>query len=121
VETHTLLSGAWGVGRSLRDLELRTVTGASVIALLQEGRVHSSPDPDLVLCEKDTVVLLGSAEQLALACHMLDQGPEGSPVRNHPSSPPDPAALLRMPSTLREPTGSPSSAPSRRPWREAVG
>jgi len=81
VETHTLLPGAWAVGRSLRVLELRTVTGASVIALLQEGQVHSSPDPDLILGEKDTVVLMGSAEQLALACHMLDQGPEGSPVR----------------------------------------
>ncbi len=80
VETHTLLPGAWGVGRSLRDLELRSVTGASVIALQQEGRVQTSPDPDLVLAEKDTVVLMGSAEQLALACHMLDRGPEGSPV-----------------------------------------
>jgi CPA2 family monovalent cation:H+ antiporter-2 len=81
VETHTLLAGAWAVGRSLRDLNLRAVTGASVIALLQDGQVHSSPDPDRPLVEKDTVVLMGNTDQLALACHLLDQGPEGSPVR----------------------------------------
>ena len=88
VETHTLLSGAWAVGRSLRDLDLRAVTGASVIALMQDGRVHSSPDPGLILAEKDTLVLLGAGEQLAFACHLLDQGPEGSPVRE--PAPPNP-------------------------------
>ena len=80
VETHALLPGAWAVGRSLRELGLRAVTGASVIALLLDGQVHSSPDPDRVLTEKNTLVLMGSAEQLAFACHLLDQGPEGSPV-----------------------------------------
>jgi len=81
VETHTLLPGAWAVGRTLRELELRSMTGASVIALMQDGRVHSSPDPDSSLAERDTVVLMGEAEQIVLACHLLDQGPEGSPVR----------------------------------------
>jgi CPA2 family monovalent cation:H+ antiporter-2 len=81
VETHTLLPGAWAVGRTLRELELRSVTGASVIALMQDGRVQSSPDPDGPLAERDTLVLIGNGEQIALACHLLDQGPEGSPVR----------------------------------------
>jgi K+:H+ antiporter len=86
VETHALLPGAWGVGRSLRELDLRALTGASVIALLQDGRVQSSPDPALVLGEKDTLVLMGSSEALACACHLLDQGPEGSPVRDRASA-----------------------------------
>jgi len=81
VETHSLVSGAWSVGRSLRDLDLRGVTGALVIALVQDGQVYSSPDPDRPLAEKDTVVLMGDTDQLAIACHLLDQGPEGSPVR----------------------------------------
>ena len=81
VETHTLLAGAWAIGRSLRDLDLRAVTGASVVALVQDGRTESSPDPDRTLSENDTVVLMGGHEQLAVACHLLDQGPEGSPVR----------------------------------------
>ena len=80
VETHTLLPGAWAVGRTLRELELRAVTGASVIALMQEGEVRSSPDPDRPLVERDTVILIGSLEQISLACHLLDQGPEGSPI-----------------------------------------
>jgi len=81
VETHTLLAGAWAIGRSLRDLDLRAVTGASVVALVQDGRTESSPDPDRILSEMDTVVLMGGHEQLAVACHLLDQGPEGSPIR----------------------------------------
>jgi K+:H+ antiporter len=81
VETHTLLPGAWAIGRSLRELDLRAVTGATVIALLQDGRVCESPDPGLILCEKDTLVMMGGGEDLACACHLLDQGPEGSPVR----------------------------------------
>ena len=81
VETHTLLPGVWAIGRSLRDLDLRATTGASVIALVKDRQVRASPDPDHALTEKDTVVLMGNTEQLALACHLLDQGPEGSPVR----------------------------------------
>ena len=80
VEIHTLLGDAWAVGRTLRELELRALTGASVIALMQEGVVRSSPDPDQPLLERDTVILIGSLEQIALACHLMDQGPEGSPI-----------------------------------------
>ncbi|HEU5181671.1 MAG TPA: cation:proton antiporter [Candidatus Polarisedimenticolia bacterium] len=81
VETHTLLPGAWALGHSLRDLDLRAATGASVIAVMQEREVFANPDPDTPLSEKDTVILLGNQDQLALACHLLDLGPEGSPVR----------------------------------------
>ena len=81
VETHTLLPGAWALGRSLRDLDLRAATGASVIAVMQEREVFANPDPDTPLSEKDTVILIGSQDQIALACHLLDHGPEGSPVR----------------------------------------
>jgi TrkA family protein len=86
VEIHTLLAGAWAVGRTLRELELRALTGASVIALMQEGEVRSSPDPDCPLAERDTVILIGSLDQISLACHLLDQGPEGSPIRE-PAAP----------------------------------
>ena len=81
VEIHTLLAGSWAVGRTLRELELRALTGASVIALMQDGDVQSSPDPDHPLRERDTMILIGSLDQISLACHLLDQGPEGSPVR----------------------------------------
>jgi CPA2 family monovalent cation:H+ antiporter-2 len=82
IETHTLLPGAWALGRSLRDLDLRAATGASVIAVMQEREVFANPDPDTPLSERDTVILLGNQDQLALACHLLDSGPEGSPVRH---------------------------------------
>jgi CPA2 family monovalent cation:H+ antiporter-2 len=82
VETHTLLAGAWAVGRSLKELHLRGRTGATVIALMQDGQVVPSPEPERPLSERETVVLMGSFEQIALARHLMDQGPEGSPVRD---------------------------------------
>jgi CPA2 family monovalent cation:H+ antiporter-2 len=81
VETHTLLAGAWVVNRTLREIELRAMTGASVIALMQDGEVRASPDPDRPLAARDTLILIGSQEQISLACHLLDRGPEGSPLR----------------------------------------
>ena len=83
VEIHTLLAGSWALGRTLREMELRALTGASVIALMQNGEVHSSPDPDRPLMERDTIILIGSPDQNSLACHLLEQGPEGSPIRAH--------------------------------------
>jgi hypothetical protein len=82
VETHTLLPGAWAVGRSLQDLHLRGRTGATVIALMQDGQVVPNPEPDRPLAERETLVMMGSFEQIALARHLMDQGPEGSPVRD---------------------------------------
>src|SRR5262249_32972709 len=73
VEIHTLLPDAWAVGRTLRELELRAQTGASVIALMQEGEVRSSPAPDTPLLARDPVILIGSLEQIALACHLIHQ------------------------------------------------
>jgi len=94
VETHTLLPGAWAADRTLREINLRAMTGASVIALMQEGEVRASPDPDHPLAVKDSLILIGSQEQISLAGHLLDRGPEGSPLREEAAAP-VPAETLR--------------------------
>ena len=60
------------------------MSGASVLSVIDSRQVHTDPDPAWPLDTGQTLVLMGTAEQLVLACHFLDQGPEGSPVRSVP-------------------------------------
>ena len=52
------------LGRSLGDLDLRGVSGATVIAVVRDGETKLSPGAKFSLAAGDTVVLLGSVEQL---------------------------------------------------------
>ncbi len=55
------------VGRTLRDLDLRAETGASVLAIMRRGEMRANPAPETRLEADDTVVLIGTAEQLGRA------------------------------------------------------
>ena len=52
------------LGRSLGDLDLRGMSGATVIAVVRDGETKLSPGAKFSLAAGDTVVLLGSVEQL---------------------------------------------------------
>ena len=53
--------------KSLRELDLRRRTGASVLALLRGREMLGQPDPDMELREGDVLVVAGTAEALASA------------------------------------------------------
>ena len=57
--------------RTLRDLQLRARTGASVIAVDRGGDVQPNPGPDTALAVGDQVVLLGRPDQLDAAQAIL--------------------------------------------------
>lgn len=59
-------------GMMIRELELRTRTGASIVALEREGKSQINPGPDLELLHGDTLLLLGTSEQLENARLFLD-------------------------------------------------
>lgn len=61
------------IGRSLSELELRSQTGASVIALLRGGDSIANPHPDLALAAGDLMIVLGDNDQLA-ALRALTEG-----------------------------------------------
>lgn len=65
--------------KSLRELDLRRRTGASVLALLRGREMLGQPDPDLELCEGDVLVVAGTAEALASA-RACFEGDEESPA-----------------------------------------
>ena len=60
-----------GIGRSLRELDIRKASGASVIAIVRNGEAMTNPGPDEMLQADDIVVLLGSHKELDLAAGLL--------------------------------------------------
>jgi CPA2 family monovalent cation:H+ antiporter-2 len=61
-------------GSTLRELDLRGRTGASVVALARDDKVLGNPGPDLVLRGGDVLYVWGDARQLARARAVLEQG-----------------------------------------------
>lgn len=69
-----------GGGRTLRDLALRSRTGATIIALARGGCYHYDPGPEAVLFPGDTLVLLGNEAQIERALALLAE-PGQTPAR----------------------------------------
>jgi CPA2 family monovalent cation:H+ antiporter-2 len=59
LERFELRAGSTAIGRTLSDLELRRVTGATVLAVKRDGVVHPSPTGDFCLEVSDTILVLG--------------------------------------------------------------
>jgi CPA2 family monovalent cation:H+ antiporter-2 len=71
VESFRLRADSPAMGRTLRDLDLRTRTGVTVIAVIREGQVRSSPDPGAPLAAGDTLVCIGAAADVERAGALL--------------------------------------------------
>jgi monovalent cation:H+ antiporter-2, CPA2 family len=63
-----------GAGKLIRELVLRTVTGASIVGLERSGANIINPGPDEELQPGDQVLLLGSRAQLEAARALLVSG-----------------------------------------------
>jgi TrkA domain protein len=61
-------------GRSLGDARVRTRTGASIVAVVRDGRVVASPRPDFVFAAGDVVVVVGTGEGTAAVAGILSRG-----------------------------------------------
>jgi CPA2 family monovalent cation:H+ antiporter-2 len=61
-------------GRMISELKLRTLTGASIVAIERDGRRIANPAASEELCCGDVVLLLGGAEQLDRARRLLEGG-----------------------------------------------
>jgi TrkA domain protein len=58
-------------GHALGATEMRTRTGVSAIAVLRAGQAIPAPGPDQVLLGGDTVVVVGTADGIDAASHLL--------------------------------------------------
>ena len=66
------------IGKTLRDLDLRRSSGASVIAVVRGERSMVSPPADLALEAGDCLVLVGGHAEIDAAFVFLDRAGEGS-------------------------------------------
>jgi CPA2 family monovalent cation:H+ antiporter-2 len=71
LQTVTLTEGAPAVRRLIRELALRTHSGASVVGIERRGVPIINPGPDEELQSGDVVLLLGSANQIDSARKVL--------------------------------------------------
>lgn len=71
VETCRIEDDSPALGKSLADLTIRQMTGASVIALTRAGETESNPSLRQVLQVGDIVTLLGARQQIRRAMAML--------------------------------------------------
>ncbi|MBI2947788.1 MAG: cation:proton antiporter [Verrucomicrobia bacterium] len=77
VETITVTPDCRSAGRLIRELELRTQTGASIVGIERNGATLINPGPDEELQAGDQVLLLGNRQQLDDARkYLLDLGSE---------------------------------------------
>jgi voltage-gated potassium channel len=62
------------VGRALGELDIRRVTGATVLAILREGTPVVSPPGDFALGKGDRLLALGTGDQLARLEELISAG-----------------------------------------------
>jgi len=73
LDTFTVPAGP-AAGKLIRELQLRTQTGASIVAIERAGRNMVNPSPDEELQVGDSVLLLGDVAQIAVAKRLMTSG-----------------------------------------------
>jgi len=73
MERCLIRDGSYAAGKSLSDLQIRKGTGASVIAVIRNGNAIPNPGADFVLESGDTIVLVGSWEEINRAVDFLER------------------------------------------------
>ena len=71
LETVTIAAGSPAAGKLIRELQLRSQTGASIVGIERNGVNIVNPVPDEELQPGDQVLLLGNRAQLDAACKNL--------------------------------------------------
>jgi monovalent cation:H+ antiporter-2, CPA2 family len=78
VSSFRLAPGAWASGRTLKAIDLRGETGATVIAVRRASGTITSPDASFALEDGDDIFLLGDDSDVLLARTLLVDGPRAS-------------------------------------------
>lgn len=74
-----LRKGSIFAGQFIRDLDIRSLTGISIIAVSRAGRIFLHPDPEFQLFPGDRIVLMGESTTLRHAEDFFRQIEDNSP------------------------------------------
>ena len=74
VEIFTVGDSSPVSGKSIEELKIRTKTGATIIAIEQEGQMNASPDPAYRLKAGDMVYITGKRANINKALIYLIEG-----------------------------------------------
>lgn len=80
VDMETYLAQETGptTGKTIGELHIRHRTGASVVAVIQNGRIWANPGPDHRVAAGQVLVLVGSRQQVESALVLLSTGERNS-------------------------------------------
>jgi TrkA domain protein len=75
LEWFTIEPGAACIGKTVRDMQARTRTGASIVSLIEPNRVkRTNPEADTLLNEGATLILAGDRQGISALKRLLIQG-----------------------------------------------
>jgi TrkA domain protein len=75
LEWYTIEPGSACIGKTIRDLQVRTVTGASIVSIIEPDRVkRTNPEADTTLNEGATLILAGDRRTNAALKRLLASG-----------------------------------------------
>ena len=63
-------------GQSLSDLRLRSITGATIVAVQRNETIHNTPGADFIIESEDIILLIGNRESIRRAKDYLDSHPQ---------------------------------------------
>lgn len=75
LEWFTIKSGAACIGRTIRDLQVRTLTGASIVSIIEADQTkRTNPEADTVLNEGATLIAAGDRRTINALKRLLVEG-----------------------------------------------
>jgi TrkA domain protein len=75
LEWYTIEPGSVCIGKSIRELEVRTATGASIVSIIEPDRVKRlNPEADTVLNAGATLILAGDRRTIGNLKRLLVTG-----------------------------------------------
>ncbi|MEJ5301742.1 MAG: monovalent cation:proton antiporter-2 (CPA2) family protein [Thermodesulforhabdaceae bacterium] len=73
-DTYLIRENSSVIGFTIRELQLRTETGATIIAIQRKGKVYQNPSPDFTLHAGDVLLLMGNKREIQKAFEYLESG-----------------------------------------------
>lgn len=75
LEWFTVPAGSVCIGKTIRDLQVRTRTGASIVSLIEPNRAsRTNPEADTILNEGATLILAGDRRSITRLKELLVSG-----------------------------------------------